>query len=81
MVGTQWGNVKNEKRGMQREGERQLEEHRREIGIDWGQTWLLIEGMDQWWCNVKFGGKGGRSLCCFIPADPAHVHECADTLK
>lgn len=42
--GTQGGNVKNGERGMQRE----RKERRREIGIDWGQTWSLIEGSDQW---------------------------------
>lgn len=44
------GNVENEERGRQRErGEidRQLEKQQREIGIDWGQTWQLIEETDQ----------------------------------
>lgn len=45
--GTHGSNVKNEERGMQRERDRQIEEQRREIGIDWGQTWPLIEGTDQ----------------------------------
>ena len=39
--------MKNEERGMQRERDRPIEEQKREIGIDWGQTWPLIEGMDQ----------------------------------
>lgn len=47
--GTHGGNVKNEERGMQSESERdrQIEEQRGEIEIDWGQTWPLIEGTDQ----------------------------------
>lgn len=39
--GTYEGDVKIEGRGMQRGGEEA------EIETDWGQTWPLIEGMDQ----------------------------------
>lgn len=45
--GTHGGNVKNEEIRGEREGDGRIEEQKREMGIDWGQTWLLIEGTDR----------------------------------
>lgn len=73
------GDVNNEKRGMQNWADK-TEETKMEI--DWGQTWLLIEGMDQWCWNAEFGWGGG--ICSLLPEDdntrqtPQHAYTQLD---
>lgn len=73
--GTHGGDVKKWREGNAKRAEKTEEA---EIEIDWGQTWLLIEGKDQWCWNAEFG----EVLCSLVPVDDGetrHTPHCAHT--